>query len=130
MRVGARRRPGASCDRVPEAGHSYVLPEFDIIRLEALWHGRYKHVATVAGTKACTTLYPDGGTRAQIYSQSGARKVANCRYPIVDPIDVHLYYDPPIRRFKLLDVFPASARDRASSVRRSLTLCCLVTRVS
>jgi glycosyl transferase family 25 len=106
-----------------------LLPEFDILRLEALWHGRHKKVATVAGINVCTTLYPDGGMRAQIYSQGGARKVANCRSPIVSPIDVHLYYDPPIRPFKLLDVSPACARElgtaslighRENCARRSL----------
>lgn len=81
-----------------------VLPTFDMLRLEAIWHGRKEVAGSIGGIDVCSPLYPCGGTRAQIYSETGARKVATCRHPISEPIDVHLYYDPPIRRFRLLDV--------------------------
>lgn len=93
-----------------------TLPPFDILRLEALFHGRNKHVTTIQGVKVCAPLYPDAGAAAQIYTRSGAAKIASCRRPISEPIDVHLYYDPPIRPLRLLDVSPACAsRDHVAS---------------
>jgi glycosyl transferase family 25 len=87
------------------------LPDFDILRLEAIWRRKHLPIKEISGIQVVAPYYPDGGSRAQIYSARGARKVSTDRSSIKEPIDVHLYYDPPLRRFRLLDVAVSCATE-------------------
>lgn len=63
-----------------------ALPSFDALRLTASWHGRRKIVSTNGDLAICAPLYRLAGSHAQIYSQSGAQKIANARPS--DPLTV------------------------------------------
>jgi GR25 family glycosyltransferase involved in LPS biosynthesis len=79
------------------------LPKFDILRLVGQWHGKRKTLAKVGNVSICAPLYPGAAGHAQIYSKTGAAKIAKY-LPVADPIDVAIFFNPPLRRFRLLDV--------------------------
>jgi GR25 family glycosyltransferase involved in LPS biosynthesis len=86
-----------------EPGVLRTLPGFDILRLVTGWHGKRKTLAKVGNVSVCAPLYPGANGHAQIYSRAGAAKIAKY-LPARDPIDVALFFNPPVRRFRLLDV--------------------------
>jgi Glycosyltransferase family 25 (LPS biosynthesis protein) len=86
-----------------DPGTLRTLPEFDVLRLVTRWHGKRKALAKVGSISVCAPLYPGADGHAQIYSRAGAAKIAKY-LPVNDPIDVAVFFNPPVRRFRLLDV--------------------------
>ncbi len=79
------------------------LPKFDILRLVTRWHGKRKTLAKVGNVSVCAPLYPGADCHAQIYSRTGAARIAKY-LPASDPVDVAIFFNPPVRRFRILDV--------------------------